>query len=61
MTERVDQMVDQIMSLPERNKIQLVAPVVRGEKEHPEVFEMEKDRSGYVRVTEEIKLDKKET
>lgn len=65
--QTVDQMVDQIMSLPERTKIQLLAPVVRGRKgEHQKLFEQTK-RSGYVRVivdgsmyelTEEIKLDK---
>jgi excinuclease ABC subunit A len=63
----VDQMVDQILSLPERTKIQLLAPVVRGRKgEHVKVFEQAK-RSGYVRVrvdgnlyelSEEIKLEK---
>ncbi len=65
--QTVDQMVDQIMSLPERTKIQLLAPVVRGRKgEHQKLLEQAK-RSGYVRVivdgsmyemTEEIKLDK---
>lgn len=65
--QSVDQMVDQIMALPERTKIQLLAPVVRGRKgEHQKLFEQAK-RSGYVRVivdgsmyelTEEIKLDK---
>ena len=60
-------MVDQIMELPERTKIQLLAPVVRGRKgEHQKLFEQAK-RSGYVRVivdgsmyelSEEIKLDK---
>ncbi|MGN0348878.1 MAG: excinuclease ABC subunit UvrA [Roseburia sp.] len=65
--QSVDQMVDHIMSLPERTKIQLLAPVVRGRKgEHQKLFEQAK-RSGYVRVvvdgsiyelTEEIKLDK---
>ena len=65
--QTVDQMVDQIMKLPERNRIQLLAPVVRGRKgEHQKLFEQAK-RSGYVRVqvdgntyelTEEIKLDK---
>ena len=63
----VDQMVDQIMALPERTKIQLLAPVVRGRKgEHVKVFEQAR-RSGYVRVrvdgnlyelSEEIKLEK---
>lgn len=65
--QTVDQMVDQIMELPERTKIQLLAPVVRGRKgEHQKLFEQAK-RSGYVRVivdgnmyelTEEIKLEK---
>jgi excinuclease ABC subunit A len=65
--QSVDQMVDQIMGLPERTKIQLLAPVVRGRKgEHQKLFEQAK-KSGYVRVivdgnmyelTEEIKLDK---
>ena len=65
--QTVDQMVDQIMALPERTKIQLLAPVVRGRKgEHQKLFEQAK-RSGYVRVivdgnmyelTEEIKLEK---
>ena len=67
MKQTVDQMVDQIMQLPEKTKIQLLAPVVRGRKgEHQKLFEQTK-RSGYVRVqvdgnmyelTEEIKLDK---
>ncbi len=65
--QSVDQMVDQVMALPEGTKIQILAPVVRGRKgEHAKVFERAK-RSGYVRVridgsmyelTEEIKLDK---
>ena len=65
--QTIDQMVDQIMSLPEGTKIQLLAPVVRGRKgEHAKVLERAKI-SGYVRVrvdgslyelTEEIKLDK---
>ena len=65
--QSVDQMVDQIMELPEGSRIQLLAPVVRGRKgEHAKVFDRAK-RSGYVRVridgnlyelTEEIKLDK---
>ncbi|MBO5094252.1 MAG: excinuclease ABC subunit UvrA [Lachnospiraceae bacterium] len=65
--QSVDQMVDQIMALPEGTKIQLLAPVVRGRKgEHVKVLERAK-RSGYVRVridgnlyelTEEIKLEK---
>ena len=65
--QTVDQMVDQIMSMPKGTKIQLLAPVVRGRKgEHQKLLERAK-RSGYVRVqvdgsvyelTEEIKLDK---
>ena len=65
--QTVDQMVDDIMKLPERSKILLLAPVVRGRKgEHVKVFEKAK-KSGYVRVivdgnqydlTEEIKLKK---
>lgn len=67
MKQTVDQMVDVIMELPERSKIQLLAPVVRGRKgEHVKLFEQAK-KSGYVRViadgnmyelTDEIKLDK---
>ena len=65
--QSVDQMVDQIMALPERTKIQLLAPVVRGRKgTHTKLFERAK-KSGYVRVrvdgnmyelSEEIALDK---
>ena len=65
--QSVDQMVDQIMELPERTRIQLLAPVVRGRKgRHEKVLDQAK-RSGYVRVqidgnmyelSEEIKLDK---
>ena len=65
--QTVDEMSDEIMQLPERTKIQLLAPVVRGRKgEHAKVFEQAK-RSGYVRVivdgqqyelSEEIKLEK---
>ena len=65
--QTVDQMVDQIMLLPERTKIQVLAPIVRGRKgEHVKVLDRAK-RSGYVRVridgnlyelSEEIKLDK---
>ncbi|MCH5342390.1 MAG: excinuclease ABC subunit UvrA [Acetatifactor sp.] len=65
--QSVDQMVDQVMALPEGTRIQLMAPVVRGRKgEHAKVLERAK-RGGYVRVridgslyelTEEIKLDK---
>ena len=48
--QTVDQMVDQIMTLPERTKIQILAPIVRGRKgEHAKVLERAK-RSGYVRV-----------
>ena len=48
--QSVDQMVDQIMSLPERTKIQLLAPVVRGRKgEHVKLLEQTR-KSGYVRV-----------
>ncbi len=65
--QTVDQIVDEIMLLPERTKIQLLAPVVRGRKgQHTKVFESAR-KSGYVRVvvdgsvyelSEEIKLDK---
>lgn len=65
--QTIDQIVDEIMNLPERTKIQLLAPVVRGRKgEHVKIFEQAK-KSGYVRVvvdgsvyelTETIKLDK---
>lgn len=65
--QTVDQIVDQIMEMPEGTKIQLLAPVVRGRKgEHAKVFERAR-RSGYVRVrvdgslyelSEEIKLEK---
>ena len=65
--QTVDQMVEQIMELPERTKIQLLAPVVRGRKgTHVKLLERAK-KSGYVRVridgnmyelSEEIKLDK---
>src|SRR5690554_4046787 len=65
--QTVDQMVDDIMSLPEGTRIQLLAPVVRGRKgAHAKLFEQAK-RSGYVRVrvdgsiyelSEEINLDK---
>ena len=67
MKQTVDQMVDEILSLPEGTKIQLLAPVVRGRKgEHAKVLERAK-RSGYVRaridgnmyeLSEEITLDK---
>ena len=65
--QTVDQMVDRIMALPERSRIQLLAPVVRGRKgRHEKIFEQAR-KSGYVRVmvdgsmyelSEEIKLDK---
>ena len=65
--QTVDQMVDQIMELPERTRIQLLAPMVRGRKgRHEKVLEQAK-KSGYVRVridgnlhelTEEIQLEK---
>ena len=65
--QSVDQMVDQIMTLPERTRIQLLAPVVKGRKgEHVKVLEQAR-KSGFVRVkidgnlyelSEEIKLDK---
>ena len=65
--QTVDQMVDQIMALPERTRIQILAPVVRGRKgEHVKLLEQAR-RSGYVRVridgnmyelSEEIKLEK---
>ncbi|HJA13376.1 MAG TPA: excinuclease ABC subunit UvrA [Candidatus Mediterraneibacter merdipullorum] len=65
--QTVDQMVDQIMALPERTRIQLLAPVVRGRKgTHAKLLERAK-RSGYVRVridgnlyelSEDIALDK---
>lgn len=65
--QTIDQMVDQLMALPERTKLQLMAPVVRGRKgEHAKVLEQAK-KSGYVRVridgnmyelSEDIQLDK---
>ena len=65
--QSVDMMVDEVMKLPERTKIQLLAPVVRGRKgEHAKVLDKAK-KSGYVRVmidgnqyelSEEIKLEK---
>ncbi len=65
--QTVDQMVDQLLSMPEKTRIQLLAPVVRGRKgEHVKVLEQAR-KSGYVRVrvdgsqyelSEEIKLDK---
>ena len=65
--QSVDQMVDQIMSLPERTKVQLLAPVVRGRKGRHEKLLEQARKSGYVRVmidgnlyelSEEIQLDK---
>lgn len=65
--QSVDEIVDRVLSLPERTKFQILAPIVRGKKgRHEKVFESAK-KSGYVRVivdgnmyelTEEIKLDK---
>ena len=65
--QTIDQIVDQILALPERSKIQLLAPVVRGRKgEHVKILE-DASKSGYVRaridgnlyeLTDEIKLDK---
>ena len=65
--QTIDQMVDAVMQLPEKTKIQILAPVVRGRKgQHEKLFEKAK-KSGYVRVivdgaqyelSEEIKLDK---
>ena len=65
--QTIDQIIDQVLSLPEGTRIQVMAPVVRGKKgEHLKVFEDAK-RSGYVRVRadgslyeldEEIKLEK---
>ena len=65
--QSVDQMVDQIMSMPERTRIQLLAPVVKGRKgEHVKLLEKMR-RSGFVRVkidgnlydlSEEIRLEK---
>lgn len=65
--QTIDQMVDTVMELPERTKIQVLAPVVRGRKgEHQKLFDKAK-KSGYVRVivdgnmyelSEEIPMDK---
>jgi excinuclease ABC subunit A len=65
--QTVDEMVDQIMALPEGTKLQLLAPVVRGRKgEHSKVFERAR-RSGYIRarvdgslyeLADDIRLDK---
>nr|MDE7430342.1 excinuclease ABC subunit UvrA [Lachnospiraceae bacterium] len=67
MKQTVDQMVDKLMALPERTKIQLLAPIVRGRKgEHVKIIEQAK-KAGYVRIridgnmyelSEEIKLEK---
>ena len=65
--QTVDQMVDRILELPERTRIQLLAPVVRGRKGRHEKVLAQAKRSGFVRVrvdgnlyelTEEINLDK---
>ena len=65
--QTIDQIIDQVMALPEATRIQVMAPVIRGKKgEHQKVFE-DARKSGYVRVradgslydlTEEIRLDK---
>ena len=65
--QTIDQIIDQVMSLPEATRIQVMAPVIRGKKgEHQKIFD-DARKSGYVRVradgslydlTEEIKLDK---
>ena len=65
--QTIDQIIDQVLALPEGTRIQVMAPVIRGKKgEHAKVFEDAK-RSGYVRVRvdgnlyeldEEIKLEK---
>ena len=65
--QTIDQIIDQVMALPEGTRIQVMAPVIRGKKgEHAKVFDDAK-RSGYVRVRvdgnlyeldEEIKLEK---
>ena len=65
--QTVDQIIDQVMALPEATRIQVLSPVIRGKKgEHAKVFE-DARKSGYVRcrvdgslyeLTEEIKLDK---
>ena len=65
--QTIDQIIDQVMTLPEATRIQVLSPVVRGKKgEHAKIFE-DARKSGYVRVradgslydlTEEIKLDK---
>ena len=65
--QTIDQIIDQVMRLPEATRIQILAPVIRGKKgEHLKIFE-DARKSGYVRVradgslydlSEEIKLDK---
>ncbi len=65
--QTIDQIIDQVLTLPEATRIQVLSPVVRGKKgEHAKIFE-DARKSGYVRVradgslydlTEEIKLDK---
>ena len=65
--QTVDQIIDQVLALPEATRIQVLAPVIRGKKgEHAKIFE-DARKSGYVRcrvdgslyeLTEEIKLDK---
>ncbi len=65
--QTIDQIIDQVMALPEATRIQVLAPVIRGKKgEHAKIFE-DARRSGYVRcrvdgslyeLTEEIRLDK---
>ena len=65
--QTIDQIIDQVMTLPEATRIQVLSPVIRGKKgEHAKIFE-DARKSGYVRVradgslydlTEEIKLDK---
>ena len=65
--QTIDQIIDQVMALPEATRIQVMAPVIRGKKgEHVKIFE-DARKSGYVRVradgslydlSEEIKLDK---
>ncbi|MGN0967641.1 MAG: excinuclease ABC subunit UvrA [Oscillospiraceae bacterium] len=65
--QTIDQIIDQVLALPEATRIQIMAPVIRGKKgEHAKIFE-DARKSGYVRVrvdgslyelTEEIKLDK---
>ncbi len=65
--QTVDQMVDQLMALPERTRLQILAPVVRGKKGRHEKVLLDARRKGYLRVrvdgeqydlSEEIALDK---